>query len=224
MIDVLFVEDNNKLGSIVSNGLMTKGFRVKLCTNGEEAWRSFQINKPDIAILDIMMPVMDGYTLAKKIREFDSTTPLIFLTARAETNDVLHGFDVGANDYLKKPFDLEELIARMISLVKMCKKFSPTDQIPIGSYTLNPVKQVLSIDHTYIHLSYRESEILKRLYERRNSVVPRKEILFEFWDGEQITAGRSLDVFVSRLRKYLKDDPNIKIINVRNVGYQMKLL
>jgi len=223
MIEILYVEDDRKLGTIVSNSLLSKGYRVRLCTDGEEAWKSFQLNKPDIVVLDIMMPKMDGFTLMKEIRSYDTVTPVLFLSARSDVEDVLQGFDLGGNDYLKKPFDINELIARIVALVKMCKKFNPPDLIKIGKYNFNPVKQMLSYNYQHIHLSYRESEILKRFYERRNSVVPRNEIIFEFWDHSTITAGRSLDVFVSRLRKYLKEDPDIKIVNVRHVGYQLKI-
>jgi len=223
MIEILYVEDDRKLGTIVSNSLVSKGYRVRLCTDGAQAWKSFQLNKPDIVVLDIMMPQIDGFTLAKKIRDFDTVTPLLFLSARVDTDDVLHGFDLGGNDYLKKPFDINELIARISALVKMCKKFNPPEIIRMGKYEFNPIKQLLSYNYKHIHLSYRESEILKRFYERRNSVVPRNEIIFEFWGNTAITEGRSLDVFVSRLRKYLKEDPEIQIVNVRHVGYQLKI-
>ncbi|WP_437918238.1 response regulator transcription factor [Sphingobacterium sp. LRF_L2] len=223
MIDILLVEDEEKLGRIVADSLRAKSFRVRHCIDGMQAWKSFQLSKPDIVILDIMMPKMDGFALAEHIREYDKAVPILFLTARSSVTDVLKGYDLGGNDYLRKPFHIEELIARVISLVKMCNKYNPTDHIVIGKYVLNPAKQILSFGEQHIPLSFRESELLRRLVERRNTVIPRKEILFEFWDGEQMSAGRSLDVFVSRLRKYLKEDPDISIVNVRHVGYQMRI-
>lgn len=224
MIDILLVEDEEKLGRIIADRLRSKTFRVRHCTDGLQGWKSFQLSKPDVVILDVMMPRMDGYALAEKIREHDRAIPMLFLTARSSVTDVLKAFDLGGNDYLKKPFHMEELIARIISLAKMANKYNPTDHIEVGKYILNPAKQILSFGDQQISLSFRESELLRRLVERRNTVIPRKEILFEFWDGEQMSAGRSLDVFVSRLRKYLKEDPNISIVNVRHVGYQMRII
>lgn len=221
MTDVLFVEDETKLALIVTESLETQHFRVRHCTNGVEGWNSFLLSKPDIVILDIMMPEMDGFTLASKIRQYDTNVPMIFLTARDATEDVLKGFKLGGNDYLKKPFNIDELIARMESLLKLAKKYHPNEQVSIGKYTLNPIKHSLEHNGMHIQLSFRESELLKRLYEHRNQVVSRQEILFEFWSNDRFFTGRSLDVFISRLRKYLRQDPTIKIINVRGVGYKM---
>ncbi|GGH18449.1 response regulator transcription factor [Sphingobacterium alkalisoli] len=220
MIDILFVEDEEKMAQIVSDVLRAKDFNVRYCKDGQQAWEAFFLAKPDIVVTDVMMPRMDGFTLASKIREVDSAIPLIFLTARTAEEDVLKGFDMGGNDYLRKPFSIDELIARINSLNRMRNKYNPNERIIIGKYELNPIKHMLRCGDECITLSFRESELLKRLYERRNTVIHRKEILFEFWHGNQFS-GRSLDVFVSRLRKHLKDDPNINIINVRNVGYKM---
>lgn len=224
MIDILLVEDEEKLGRIITDRLREKAFRARHCLDGVQGWKSFQLSKPDVVIVDVMMPRMDGFALTEKIRAHDKAVPILFLTARASVEDVLKGFDIGGNDYLKKPFHMEELIARVVSLAKMSNKYNPTDHIVIGKYVLNPAKQMLSLDDEQIALSFRESELLRRLVERRNTVIPRREILMEFWDGEPMSAGRSLDVFVSRLRKYLKADPNISIVNVRHVGYQMRIL
>ncbi len=224
MIDVLFVEDEAKLALIVSESLETKHFRVRHCTSGSEGWNSFIHSRPDIVILDVMMPQMDGFTLASKIRQQDSDVPVIFLTARGTTEDVLHGFKLGGNDYLKKPFDIDELIARMEALLKLAKKYHPEEELSIGKYTLNPIKHILHLDGAHIQLSFRESELLKRLYERRNQVVYRREIVSEFWNNERFVTGRSLDVFISRLRKYLKEDPSIQIVNIRGLGYKLMVV
>ncbi|RQP18116.1 MAG: DNA-binding response regulator [Parapedobacter sp.] len=224
MIDVLFVEDEAKLALIITESLQTLHFRVRHCANGAQAWHSFLLSKPDIVVLDVMMPEIDGYTLASKIREHDSTIPMIFLTARTATEDVLKGFRSGGNDYLKKPFNIDELIARMESLLRLSNRYNPGEQLIIGNYLLDNVKHTLHIGDRCIQLSYRESELLKRLFEHRNNVIHRQEILFEFWNNDRFFTGRSLDVFISRLRKYLKEDPNIKIINVRGVGYKMLVI
>lgn len=220
MIDILFVEDEEKMAKIVRDVLISRGFNVRFCQDGQQAWESFFLNKPDIVVTDVMMPRMDGFTLASKIREVDSAIPLIFLTARTSEEDVLKGFDMGGNDYLRKPFNIDELIARINSLNRLRNKYNPTERIVIGKYELNPIKHTLRSGDECIELSFRESELLKRLYERRNTVIGRKEILFEFWNGNQ-SSGRSMDVFVSRLRKHIKSDPNVRIINVRNVGYKL---
>ncbi|GHE47847.1 response regulator transcription factor [Sphingobacterium griseoflavum] len=223
MIDVLLVDDEEKLGRIVTDRLRAKAFRVRQCLDGLQAWKSFQLSKPDVVIVDVMMPRMDGFALTTKIREHDKAVPILFLTARASVEDVLKGFDIGGNDYLKKPFHIEELIARVVSLAKMSNKYNPNDRIIIGEYVLNAAKQLLLFGDQEIALSFRESELLRRLVERKNTVIPRREILLEFWDGDPLSAGRSLDVFVSRLRKYLREDPNISIVNIRHVGYQMRI-
>lgn len=224
MIDVLFVEDEAKLAKIVIESLQMQHFRVRHCATGTQAWNSFLLSKPDIAILDVTIPEMDGFTLASKIREHDSNLPLIFLTARTTTDDVLKGFRSGGNDYLKKPFNIDELVARMESLLKLSNRYNTGERLAIGNYLLDTVKHTLHIGNAHVQLSYRESELLKRLYEHRNSVIHRQEILFEFWNNDRFFTGRSLDVFISRLRKYLKADPDIKIINVRGVGYKMMVL
>lgn len=223
MIDVLFVEDEAKLALIVAESLETKHFRVRHCANGIEGWNSFMHSKPDIVILDVMMPAMDGFTLASKIRQHDGNIPMIFLTARGATEDVLQGFSMGGNDYLKKPFDIDELIARMEALLKFAQKYHPEEQLAIGKYILNPIKHVLHLNGTDTQLSFRESELLKRLYERRNQVIPRREIVSEFWSNDRFMTGRSLDVFISRLRKYLHEDTSIQIVNVRGLGYKLMI-
>lgn len=223
MIDVLYVEDESKLARIVAESLETRHFTVRHCINGNDAWQSFLLSRPDIVVLDVMMPALDGFSLAARIRETDANIPLIFLTARTGTEDVLKGFRLGGNDYLKKPFDIDELIVRMESLLKMSKKYHTADRITIGKYLLDNVKHTLSTGGKTIQLSYRESELLKRLHERANKVIPRQEIIFEFWNNDRFFTGRSLDVFISRMRKYLQEDPDIKIINIRGVGYMMTI-
>lgn len=222
MIDILLIEDEEKLGFILSHTLKNYNFRVRYCKDGLSGYQSFQNTKPDIVVLDVMMPQIDGFNVAKKIRNVDKNTPILFLTARSAQEDVLKGFEIGGNDYVKKPFHINELIARITSLARLSNKYHPSNSIQIGKYILNPAQQTLTLGHKITNLSYRESEILKRLYERRNTVVPRKDIQQEFWQEDPIASGRSLDVFISRLRKYIKEDETLQIANVRNIGYQLK--
>ncbi len=220
MIDLLFVEDEPKLAQVVVANLESQDFSIRHFTSGSQAWNSFLHSKPDVIVLDVMMPDMDGFTLASRIRSCDSTTPMIFLTARTSTQDVVKGFHLGGNDYMRKPFDIEELIARILSLVKVNPRDNLSPNLNIGKYVLNPNRHLLYFDSEVIQLSFRQSELLKMLYENRNTVLNRQDILYG-WNGDYLSTGRSLDVFVSRLRKYLSNDPNIRIINVRGKGYKL---
>lgn len=223
MIDILYVEDESTLALIVSDSLEANGFGVRYCQNGAEALRAFEVQKPDIMLVDIMMPVMDGFTLATKIREMDSQIPLIFLTARVQTEDVVKGFHLGANDYVKKPFRIEELVVRIESLLKNNPKIHFSQNIMIGDYILDSLKHTLNYKNELTKLSYRESELLRSLYQNRNQVIPREEIMKTYWSYDKYFTGRSLDVFISRIRKYLSKDERIKITNVRGVGYMLSV-
>lgn len=220
MIDLLFVEDELKLAQVVVANLEFQGFRIRHFANGSQAWSSFLHVKPDVVILDVMMPEMDGFTLASKIRSHDGATPMIFLTARTSTQDVVKGFKLGGNDYMRKPFDIEELVARILSLVKSSPKDNLSPNLNIGNYVLNPNRHLLHFGSEMIQLSFRQSELLKMLYENRNTILNRQDIL-NGWSGDYVSSGRSLDVFVSRLRKFLEKDPHIKIINIRGKGYKL---
>ncbi len=225
MIDVLIVEDEVKLAQVVMLNLEIKEFNVRHASTTNEALDSFRQKKPDIVILDVMMPGLDGFAFASKIREQDTLTPIIFLTARTSTEDLLNGFKVGGNDYLKKPFVMEELIARINALIDVKKKRKlPADCIHIGKYILHPARQILQYEDKVINLSYRQSVLLRMLYEKRNALLLRDDVVNELRDTESIATGRSLDVFVCRLRKLLINDPNIQIKNVRGMGYKMMLL
>ncbi|UIR55926.1 response regulator transcription factor [Sphingobacterium sp. SRCM116780] len=223
MIDILYVEDEASLALIVSDSLEANGFSVRHCQDGQKALRSFEEQKPDILLIDIMMPVMDGFTLATQIREKDSQVPIIFLTARVQTEDVVKGFHIGANDYLKKPFRIEELVVRIESLLKNSPKKLFNQNLMIGDYILDSLKQSLSYKDEVIKLSYRESELLRSLYENRNQVIPREDIMKTYWSYDKYFSGRSLDVFISRIRKYLNKDARIKITNIRGIGYMLSV-
>ena len=220
MTDILFVEDEIDLAQIVSDCLQFKGYGVNHYTNGADAYQHFTKSRPDIVVLDVMVPELDGFDLARKIREIDDQVPIIFVTARVQTADVLKGFDIGGSDYMKKPYSIEELIVRMEVQLKRLEKNSPS-LYTIGAYQFDTVYSKLSINGKEKKISYRESELLRMLVEHQNQIVKRADILSELWEDESFFTGRSLDVFISRLRSYLKSDPNIEIVNIRGVGYML---
>ncbi|WP_418359051.1 response regulator transcription factor [Sphingobacterium detergens] len=221
MINILYVEDEPSLAMIVADSLEANGFQVVHCNNGEEALESFSIAKPDIMVVDVMMPVMDGFTLVAKIREMDTLLPIIFLTAKVQTEDVVRGFRLGGDDYVKKPFKIEELVVRIESLLKNSPKMLFGQKLMIGDYTLDSLKHQLIYQDEMLKLSFRESELLRKLYEQKDKVIPREEIMRAYWSHDKYFTGRSLDVFISRIRKYLSQDPRIKITNIRGVGYML---
>lgn len=221
MIDILYVEDELNLAMIVADSLEATGFRVTHCTNGQQALASFNLNKPDIMVVDVMMPVMDGFTLAEQIRGMDTLIPIIFLTAKVQTEDVVRGFRLGGDDYVKKPFKIEELVVRIESLLKNSPKMFFGQKLMIGDYTLDSLKHQLIYQGEALKLSFRESELLRKLYEHKDKVIPREDIMRAYWSHDKYFTGRSLDVFISRIRKYLNQDSRIKITNVRGVGYML---
>ncbi|MET4139402.1 response regulator transcription factor [Pedobacter sp. UYP1] len=220
MTDILFVEDEIDLAQIVSDCLQFKGYGVTHYTNGADAYQHFTKSRPDIVVLDVMVPELDGFDLARKIREIDDQVPIIFVTARVQTADVLKGFGIGGSDYMKKPYSIEELIVRMEVQLKRLEKNS-TSLYTIGAYQFDTVYSKLSSNGKEKKISYRESELLRMLVEHQNQIVKRADILSELWEYESFFTGRSLDVFISRLRSYLKSDPNIEIVNIRGVGYML---
>ncbi len=223
MINVLYVEDEESLAMIVSDSLEDHGFEVRHVVNGQQALIFHQKYKPDIIVLDVMMPLMDGFTVAKEIRKTDLHTPIIFLTAMTQTEDVVKGFKLGANDYVRKPFKIEELIVRIEAALKKNGQGMSNTKFVIGNYTLDTLKNTLSIYDHIEKLSYREAELLKRLIESKDKVLPRDEIIRTYWNNDTYFTGRSLDVFISRIRKYLSLDERIKITNIRGVGYMMSI-
>ncbi|EEI94192.1 response regulator receiver domain protein [Sphingobacterium spiritivorum ATCC 33300] len=223
MISILYVEDEAGLAMILSDTLASHGFAVTHCDNGGEAFSTFQEQKYDLLLIDVMMPVMDGFELAKKVRGMDTDVPIIFLTARTQTEDVVAGFHLGANDYIKKPFKIEELIVRIEALFKYYNRAQSVPKLQIGNYVLDHVKHLLTFEDMEEKLSFRESELLRRLFENKDKVVPREEIIKAYWSQDKYFTGRSLDVFISRMRKYLIKDERIKIINIRGIGYMLTI-
>jgi DNA-binding response OmpR family regulator len=222
-IKVVLAEDEPSLGQIVKESLETRDFEVFLAENGELAYQFYQEERPDVLVLDVMMPKKDGFTLAKEIREENKTIPIIFLTAKSQTRDVLDGFEHGGNDYLKKPFSMEELIVRIHALLDRVKLKKDYDKIELGEFTFNYTKQSLHHPKETVLLTHRESELLFHLYQQKNEILDRTFILKKLWGDDDFFNARSMDVFISKLRKKLSKDPNIQIINVRGFGYKLTI-
>jgi len=220
-IKVLLAEDEASLGMIVKESLETRNFSVFHAENGEEALQMYQTEKPDILVLDVMMPKKDGFTLAKEIRQENKLIPIIFLTAKSQTQDVVEGFNHGGNDYLKKPFSMEELIVRIKALLNRIHLKPNLENIKIGNYIFNHTKQVLDYDTDTIQLTHRESELLFHLHEKKNQVLDRSFILNKLWGNDDFFNARSMDVFITKLRKKLKKDAAIEIKNIRGFGYKL---
>ena len=223
-ITVLLVEDEVTLAMIIKDTLEESGFTIHTAGDGEEGLHLFFELRPDVLVADVMMPKMDGFEMVRRIRQTDKQTPVLFLTARSAINDVVEGFELGANDYLKKPFGMQELIIRIKAL--MGKAFSFTEQKPssrfeIGSYLFDPVAQTLLRAGERQELSHRESEILKRLCENRNQVVNTQDVLLDLWGDDSFFNSRSLHVFITKLRHKLSQDEQTRIVNVRGIGYKL---
>jgi DNA-binding response OmpR family regulator len=221
-IKLLLAEDEAALGQIIKESLETRDFEVILCDNGEKAFEKYKSEAPEILILDVMMPKKDGFTLARDIRAIDDAIPIIFLTAKSQTADVVEGFAIGGNDYLKKPFSMEELIVRIHNLVSRTKVQKTTEVMEIGNYTFDFPKQQLQFkSEDSIQLTHRESHLLFHLMKNKNQVLDRSLILNKLWGTDDFFSARSMDVFITKLRKKLKKDENIQIINVRGFGYKL---
>ncbi|GAB4040788.1 response regulator transcription factor [Spirosoma gilvum] len=225
MPTVLLIEDEPALGMIVKDSLEVRGFTVLYAADGVEGLTLFRQEQPDIIVADVMMPNLDGFSLTQQIRQTDPDIPIMFLTARSQTADVVRGFELGGNDYLKKPFSLDELIVRINALLRRNRPAKPAvsepDGVRIGRYQFDPPKQKLSLDGHDVLLSHREAELLRHLYAQRNQVLERTAVLLELWGDDSFFNGRSLDVFITRLRRYLRDDPQVQIVNVRGIGYKL---
>lgn len=229
VIKVLLVEDELVLAGVLKETLALKGFEVCLAANGLEGFSAFKEFRPDICIVDIMMPKKDGISMVKEIRTVDQQTPLIFLTAKSETQDVIQGFHVGADDYIKKPFSIEELILRMQALLKRSKQSAgsvamlpgPNTIVSIGQYRFDYNRLELHLDKEIQRLSQREADILKMLTDNLRNITPRKDILLQLWGDDSFFNARNMDVYISRLRKFLSGDEKVQIINVRGKGIKL---
>jgi DNA-binding response OmpR family regulator len=221
---ILFVEDDPSLGFVVKDNLLLKGYDVTLCKDGAEGEQEFSRKLFDLCVLDVMLPKKDGFALARTIRERNAHVPIIFLTAKAMVEDKLEGFGTGGDDYITKPFSLEELYCRIEVFLKRSNatQNNTLGALPIGEYQFDTANFTLRHKKEERTLTSREAEILKQLYIHRDRVLKREEILLAVWGNDDYFLGRSLDVFISKIRKYLKDDPNVQIINFHGVGFKLE--
>lgn len=219
---ILYVEDEPSLGRIVKESLESREFIVHMVNNGKDAVSAFLEEKPDICVLDVMLPFKDGYAIAKEIRLTNSLVPIIFVTAKNQTEDVIKGFESGGNDYIRKPFSMEEMIMRVNNLLKLTtnKNTNTSEVIRIGKYEFIPLRYELRSDAFLKKLSHRESTLLQLLYENRNTKLLRKDILMKLWGDDSFFNSRNLDVYITKLRDYLRDDKSIEIITIKGIGYQ----
>ncbi|WP_035567134.1 response regulator transcription factor [Hymenobacter sp. IS2118] len=223
MPTILLIEDEPSLGLIVKDSLESRGFTVQYAADGEAGLHLFRQQCPDIVVADVMMPKLDGFSLAEQIRQQNGTVPILFLTARSQPADVVRGFELGGNDYLKKPFSMDELIVRIKAQLSRLPAVAPAPSGPlaIGRYRFDYPKQKLRLGAQEEALTNREAELLKCLYDQRNQVLARTAVLRELWGNDSFFNGRSLDVFITRLRRCLKEDPQVQIVNIRGIGYKL---
>ena len=222
-VKVLYVEDELFLGKIVKESLESRGFEVIMESDGAKAMEVFNRSKPDICVLDVMLPNKDGFAIADEIRDINEVIPLIFLTAKTQTEDVVKGFSLGGNDYIRKPFSMEELIVRIQNVLRYKTENGQKitgNSFSMGKYNFQLNRQLLNNGKEDRKLSYRESELLKILYENRERIIDRKDILILLWGNDSFFNSRNLDVYITKLRSYLKDDPSLEIITIKGVGYR----
>jgi DNA-binding response OmpR family regulator len=224
MPTILLVEDELSLALIVQDNLASRGFTVLHAADGQVGLELFRQHRPDLLVVDVMMPVLDGFSLARQVRREDAAVPLIFLTARSQPADVVHGFELGGSDYVKKPFSIEELVARINArLLPLASAPAPTATVAIGQYEFDyPHQRLHRQGHTQT-LTNREAEVLQHLYRQRNQVLGRAEVLQALWGDDTFFNGRSLDVYITRLRRYLRADTDVQIVNIRGLGYKLML-
>lgn len=222
---ILLAEDDLNLGKILKPYLEAKGFVVDLHTNGQDALMAFQKNEFDLVVLDVMMPVMDGFTAADNIRKTDKKIPIVFLTAKSLEDDKLKGFNMGADDYITKPFNMEILLARINAVLRRTlvdpEEGGGKDVFTVGKYNFDYIHQQLKIGKDVQKLTSKESELLKLLCQHENETMDRRVALNRIWKDDSYYNARSMDVYITKLRKYLKDDSNIQIINVHGIGFKL---
>ncbi len=224
---ILYVEDEPNLGRIVKESLEMRGFEVRMETDGATVIQAFSSFQPHIILLDVMLPNKDGFTLASEIRALDTKTPILFLTAKTQTEDILKGFALGGQDYIKKPFSVEELIARVNNLLHLTSQQSanadPAKGIQIGAMEYFPLRYELKWEGGQRYLSFRENELLKMLSDPLHEIIQRKDILMKIWGDDSYFNSRNLDVYITKLRDYLKPDTSLRIMTIKGVGYQILL-
>ena len=224
-VNVLLAEDDKNLGQILKAYLEAKGYPTVLCVNGKEAFEMYNRKKFDFCVIDVMMPIKDGFTLAGEIRKLDHKVPILFLTTKSMQEDKLKGFEIGADDYLTKPFSMEELLMRMKAILRRVQEGSreeaATSEYKLGKLHFDYNRQVLKTSSEDIKLTSKEAELLKLLCENANQVLDRSLALNRIWQDDSYFNARSMDVYITKLRKYLKDDPKVELMNVHGVGFKL---
>ena len=223
-VKILYVEDELFLAKIVKESLESRGFEVVMETDGDKVMALFISTQPDVCVLDVMLPNKDGFAIAASIREIDIKVPIIFLTAKTQTQDLVKGFQLGGNDYIRKPFSMEELIVRIENALRYRNgKMLADDKneaVKMGHYIFNTSRQTLSNNGDEKRLSFRESELLKILYQNKDRIIDRRDILNLLWGNDNFFNSRNLDVYITKLRGYLKSDPSLEIITIKGIGYR----
>ncbi len=229
-ISILLAEDDSNLSIVLEDYLEMLGYNITLCNDGIEALAAFKKSDFDMCILDVMMPKKDGFSLAEDIRLENKEIPIIFLTAKSLKNDRVKGFTIGCDDYITKPFSTEELSLRISAILKRCVVKSSVSGsilsdsiVQIGNFTFDPINMTLKSDDYEKRLTRKESALLKLLIEHRNQILPRETALKKIWGGNDYFIGRSMDVFIAKLRKYLKSDTTITIVNVHGTGFKLQV-
>lgn len=221
---ILLCEDDENLGTLLREYLQAKGFDTELCQDGELGFRAFMKNKYDICVLDVMMPKKDGFTLAREIRQLNAEIPIIFLTAKTLKGDILNGFKIGADDYITKPFSMEELVFRIEAILRRVngkKKNNEATTYQIGSFVFDTQKQTLTRGEDVTKLTTKECDLLKLLCEHANEILQRDFALKTIWVDDNYFNARSMDVYITKLRKHLRPDSNVEIINIHGKGYKL---
>jgi len=222
--EILLVEDDASLGFIIKDNLEMKGWKVDLFADGLSGWEAFKKKKYSLCILDVMLPKIDGFVIAENIRAINGAVPILFLTARATKEDKIAGFKKGADDYITKPFSIEELQYRVAVFLKRSGADSGnSNSVKLGNYVFDPVNLTLTIGDQKTELTQMEADLLKLFIAQKGTLIKREEILKTVWNSDDYFLGRSLDVFISKLRKYLKADPNIEIVNQFGVGFRLEV-
>ncbi len=225
-ISILLAEDDRNLGNLLREYLEAKGYETKLATNGKEAFNFFDKNKFDLCLLDVMMPIKDGFTLAREIRAADKNIPIVFLTAKSMKEDTIEGFAAGADDYITKPFSMEELLLRITAILRRVKnqtlKQSEQNEFKIGKFKFNFSEQTLEMKgKEKINLTTKEADLLKLLCLNSNDVLDRNFALRTVWQNDSYFSARSMDVYISKLRKYLSEDAKVEILNIHGRGFKL---
>ncbi|MDJ1501788.1 response regulator transcription factor [Xanthocytophaga agilis] len=220
---ILLIEDDLNLGFVIKDNLEMEGFSVTLCDDGEKGWHVFTQLNFDICVLDVMLPRKDGFTLAQEIRQKNTQIPIIFLTAKSMKEDKITGFRIGADDYLTKPFSIEELTLRIEALLRRSKpSINQQNQYTLGKYVFDHPNLTLRYESQVQTLTQKEADVLLLLCKNAGKAIKREEILLQVWGSDDYFLGRSLDVFISRLRKHLNNDPAVEITNLHGVGFKLK--